>query len=206
MSRAKPITPAELAEIKDSVAQAVREKGRELTCLPGFRKMIRRGVKLSPAKQLQLRILWVLESMQCRSLREQPIPKVIAQAVEDDDMEFFIKLGTVLSKAPVEWTTYRMEPGMPPTLTRLEQFVLTHWATAKDGLPELFYLTPEGLAAVCNFSLRTRQITADSVVKLRQRLGLKPFKRQKLAAILVGNELRFPEVDKQFLQNPVQDE
>ncbi|MEQ2005177.1 MAG: hypothetical protein ABMA26_00145 [Limisphaerales bacterium] len=160
---------------------------------------------LSPAKRLQLRMLFSLRFMQQRDLRATPIPDVIAEAVKANDLEFFIELGKTLKKRPAREGDYPLSRGEAPMLNKLEQFLLSRWTTAKDGLPELFYLTPEGLAAACNHWLRAQHITPDAVVKLRQRLGLKPFKRQKIHVTLVDGKLRIPQLDKLSSTNPVHD-
>ncbi len=205
MPHGKPITPKEFAAIKQSVAKACGEKWLELTPVKDFRKMARKAAQLSPEKQLQLRMLFSLRFMESRDLRKQPIPEVIAKAVEANDLKFFIQLGTVLSKDSARLEDYHFAQDVAPTLTRVEAFLLSHWATAKDGLPELFYLTPQGLADVCNHYLETRHITAEAVVKLRQRLGLMPFKRQKIDVVRVGNQLRLQQLDKLSGKNPVHD-
>jgi hypothetical protein len=192
MPRAKPITPEELAAIKRSVLKACGEKWVQLTAVKDFRKMLRLEATLSSKKRLQLRMLFSLRFMPNRDLRAIPIPDVIAEAVKANDLQFFIELGKVLSNDPVSEEDYPINRGETPTLTKLEQFLLSHWATAKDGLPELFYLTPEGLAEVCNHWLKAQHVTPDAVVKLRQRLGLKPFKRQKIHVMVVDGKLRIP--------------
>lgn len=196
MPRAKPITDRELLAIKESVNAAWREKWLALTAVKDFRKLLRQSAKLSPANQLQQRMLFSLRYMPKRLLSEEPISEVITQALVENDLPFFVALGKVLSDPPIQAGAFPLEQGQVPSLTKLEQSLLSHWATAKDGFPELFYLTPEGLAAVCNHALKTEHITPEAVVKLRQRLGLKPFKRQKISVLSVGKTLRFPQLDK----------
>ncbi len=72
---------------------------------------------------------------------------------------------------------------------KIESFLVRYWATKKDDLPELFYLTPTGLAdAVCvHVGVR---VTEDSLVKMRQRLGLMAFKRAKVHVEVIGNVLK----------------
>jgi hypothetical protein len=205
MPKAKPITAQELAEIKTSVVKACGEKWLQLTAMKDFRKMQRMEAALSSEKRLQLRMLFSLRFMPKRDLLAKPIPEVIAKAVEANDLEFFIELGKTLSKAPARESDYPLGRGETPTLTKLEQFLLSRWTKAGDGLPELFYLTPDGLAAVCCHFLHNHRVTPDAVVKLRQRLGLKPFKRQKIHVTVVDGKLRIPQLDKLSPTNPVHD-
>lgn len=117
------------------------------------------------------------------------VKEIVEHALESSNCEFFIKLGRVLSFDPLPWGT----TGKP---SRLEEFLLDHWATKKDGLPELCCLTTEGLADVCTQQLKPEpdeasEYTPEGMVKVRQRLGLVPFTRFKIKVIRVGNRLTF---------------
>ena len=79
--------------------------------------------------------------------------------------------------------------------TKLEYFLLEHWAESKDGFPELFSLKPIALLRICRALLNLPQLSEDALTKTRQRLGLKPFKRQKRDAVFCGGRWTFPQVD-----------
>lgn len=191
MSKAKPITPAELADIKKSVAIAEGNLWIDLTAIKDLKKLRRKQAKLSPEKRLQEDMLFSLRYMPEKNLLAPPIPKVIGKAVKANDLKFFIRLGTTLSGDAIRAEDYPVEKGETPFRDKLIRFFLSHWAEARDGLPGLFYLYPKGLAVVCNHCLGVNHLTPDALVKLRQRLGLKPFKRQKRKVTLVGNKLQF---------------
>lgn len=80
--------------------------------------------------------------------------------------------------------------------TELEVFLLDHWAEHKDGIPPLFSLNPNALFRFCRDRLKLEDLTREALIKTRQRLGLKPFKRQKRDAIYRGGRWIFPQVDK----------
>jgi hypothetical protein len=162
-----------------------------LTAIKDLNKLRRKQAKLSPEKRRQEDMLFSLRYMLEKSLVAPPIPEVIAKAVEANDLTFFIRLGATLSGDPIRAEDYPVEKGETPFRDKLIRFLLTHWAEARDGLPELFYLYPKGLEVVCNHCLGVNHLKADALIKQRQRLGLKPFKRQKLKAVLVGGKLQF---------------
>ena len=174
-----------------SVAIAEGHQWLKLTAWEDIKKLRRKQAKLSPEKRLQEDMLFSLRHMAEKDLLAPPIPEVIAEAVRANDVRFFIRLGTTLSGDPVRAEDYPVEKGETPFRDNLIKFFLTHWAKSRDGLPELFYLFPKGLALVCNHCLGVNHLTPDALVKLRQRLGLKPFKRQKRKATLIGNKLQF---------------
>ena len=127
-------------------------------------------------------------------LNSPTVKEIVLQALESADRDFFIKFGRALASEPLPWG----RAGKP---NPLEKFLLDHWAVKKNGLPELFYLTPEELSVVCTHVLRPNseeadEYSADALVKVRQRLGLLPFTRFKIKVDRMGNRSRFPEVDK----------
>jgi hypothetical protein len=122
------------------------------------------------------------------------VGEVVRHALENSKQDFFIKLGRLLASDPWPWGA----TGKP---NKLEQFLLDHWAVKKDGLPELFYLNPEGLSVVCTHKLKPNaaeadEYSAEALSKVRQRIGLLPFTRFKIKVIRVGDKLKFPGVDK----------
>ena len=191
MSKAKPITPVELAAIKKSVAIAEGNQWLELTAFKDIRKLRRKQANMSPKKRLQADMLFSLRHMKKKDLLAPPMPKVITKAVQQNDVKFLIRLGATLSGDPVRPEDYPVEQGETPDRNRLIKFLLSHWAASRDGLPELFYLTPESLVVVCNHCLGVEYYTADALVKLRQRLKLPPFKRCKLQARVIDGKPHF---------------
>jgi hypothetical protein len=163
----------------------------KLTAWVDFKKLRRKQAKMPHEKRLQEDILFSLRYMSKKDLLAPPIPEVIAKAVQANDVKFFIRLGYLLSADPLKAEDYPVEQGETPDRNRLIKFLLSHWAEPRDGLPELFYLTPESLALVCNHCLGVKHHSADALVKPRQRLKLLPFKRCKLHARAIKGKLRF---------------
>jgi hypothetical protein len=172
MSKSRPITGKELDAIKQSVAAARKRFEIEHTSY-------RFGDHLKPSKSQHN---W-------RFPFDNPLMKALeavsADATNTKFREAFHKLLTV------ESTFARRQR----ILNRLEAFLLDHWAESKDGLPELFYLKPAALLFLCQKGLGFNQLTEDALIKTRQRLGLKPFKRQKRDAVFRDGRWTFPQVD-----------
>jgi hypothetical protein len=187
MSQPKPITAQELEVIRESVRRAWGKVAPEPKVIRDWRKMVKGESKLDPVTRLQNRMLFSLRCNKSRDLGAWPIPSVIRKALAKNDLKFFVRLGRVLAIPPVTLTPKDYEG---QSASRLSTFMLEHWSERRDGLPELFYLTPDGLAKVCSYCLRLN-LSFAAVVKLRQRLGLKPFKRQKVDVDLTEGKLRF---------------
>jgi hypothetical protein len=78
---------------------------------------------------------------------------------------------------------------------RLKHFLLDHWAERKDGLPELVFLTPIDAAEVCTQQLGF-YVDDSTIVKLRQRLRLKPCRRKLYRLKPSGGGFAVVKVDK----------
>jgi hypothetical protein len=181
-------TKTELYAIEMSVLHA-RWRRREEASLEGREgRLLRARVKkLSDEKRWQEYVLLELKltKKKKRDLRNRRKYNVILAALESNDIPFFIKLGRVLgTKLPDE----TQQSGKPDRLT---EFLLDHWAEEHDGLPELFKLNREALVYACEQHLGRKNLTADAVVKCRQRLRLKTTRGRKLAAIRDRKTLRF---------------
>ena len=196
MKQAVPIqiavTPAELHAIKESVGRARGKIIADSSLAREFYLMKAREGRLKREKHLQERMLL---SLQCtekkkRDIRLPPIDKVILDALKNNDIRFFVRLGRVLGGNSFDETYEGPQP------SRLTNFLLSHWAESKDNLPEFFKLTRKGLVAVCSHCLKNEKLSADAIVKLRQRLGLKTIRGRKLDVIVDGNTLRFFQKDK----------
>ena len=193
MPKSRPITNEELKEIRQSVLDA-RDSIR----------VWRNGLRRFPKSESDFTEIVCDERTLLLALRfdygrkgyplDSPVVKDIVQhALDTGNTSFFVKFGQLLTSRPLRFGSTGKE-------SRLEQFLLNHWAERKDNLPELFYLTPQGLADVCVHYLKPDSAsdddyTPDALVKVRQRLGLMPFKRQKIQVIRLGKKLRFPQVD-----------
>jgi hypothetical protein len=74
-------------------------------------------------------------------------------------------------------------------------FLITHWAEGKDELPPLCFLNVSDLTEVCiQFSNESHE--EEAIVKMRQRLKLKPYKYKLQSKHGVGGKLIFPQLDR----------
>ena len=180
MAKFRKATPEELEAIKASVNAAVRELMR----ISWNTHKPKRG-KLHIPDESRLP-----DNATCRRfLLDEGIRKSVIDALARGDGHFLVRFGDMLQKMFVfiEDTKYPLAPVLPA-------FLVSHWAEPKDDLPELFYLKPSDLAAVCIEHLGDDSIEEEQLVKIRQRLRLKPF-RYKLEANYVGGKISFPKVD-----------
>ena len=186
----KPITEKELNEIRESVERAIGRIYLEPKVGRDWRRMVAEEAKLPPDVPLQKRMLFSLMCSESPDVRLEPIPSVITKAVQDNDLSFFVELGHVLETREATLKDYKKPWLDRPEPSRLVEFLLNYWAEPRDGLPELFRLTREGLAEVCNYRLKSNY-SDDAVQKWRQRLGLKvftPTPRLTTAALLPASK------------------
>jgi hypothetical protein len=195
MPKSKPITPQELRELEASVLRAVAKQTEEDALRQRWAKKcakLGKDAKDVYDAEVALRALQFAEG---RHLNSPAMSKVLTRAGARNDIKFFIRLGKVLAKRPVVRSNKICDVEIPLP-SKLIQFLIGRWTTRSGDIPELFYLTPIGLREVCAHCLKMNWLTVDAVVKLRQRLGLKPFKRGKIDAHSDGRRLRFQQLDK----------
>jgi hypothetical protein len=172
----RPMTPRERAEIAASVRYAWTALALKRA---GFTKLHQRNAAQYPLPDLEQDC--ALATVKCNHTLTDPHTRAqVLTALDRNDLEFFRRLGRVLTG----------EPNIPQA-TALEKFLLDHWAERKDGLPELCILRPSGLLAVCQNRLRNTNLTEAAVTKERERLLLKPFKRGKISAFYIDGTLHF---------------
>jgi hypothetical protein len=158
---------------------------------PGYqalKRLVRKKKTLSPELSLAEEVLYEFTYCRGAQLTDFKVRDAVHAAQERNDRRFFRRLGKALSKPPMLTTRI--------VLPALARFLVFNWAEPRGEIPALYQLTPDGLTEVCKHQLGNEQITRDQVVKLRQRLGLRPFKRCKLDVIRVGKRLRFRQVDR----------
>lgn len=189
MSKPITITSEELSAIRRSVKAA---EGHLMWERYGVGKIKRRRSKQYPkwmeAEEILLCQLRWFEGRIPYMLDTPSVMGVFIRALKRNDYGFFGRLGRVLSRKPELFHSENR-------FTKLEQFLLRHWAKRRDGLPELVFLAPEGLTDVCSVALG-KEFTRDALVKLRQRLKLKSFVRAKIFVHRDGDILRYIRVDK----------
>ena len=127
----------------------------------------------------------------CAFLQQRGVKNMVMGALNRGDGHFFVDFGKRLSKKFVfiEDTKVPLVPIMPA-------FLVEHWATAKDGLPEFCYLKPADMTQIMVEHLVDESLTEDAVVKMRQRLKLKPYRRKLDAKVGSDGKLSFPQMDK----------
>lgn len=191
--RNRPISERELEEIRKSAIEAFRRVSISTRAALRERKLASKVYNVAQFKADVL--LDELRFSPRPHLCDRHVKPVLVAAIGRDDKRFFIRFGKCLSTRPSQRPNYPSDVKRIREITlrlppRLVQFVIARWAERSDDLPELFYFTPEGLADVCSHYLG-REVSIDAVVKLRQRLGLKPFKRNKINVIRLGKKLKF---------------
>lgn len=194
MAKGRPITDEELEEIRQSVREARFAIKFTRKGLRKFNQEDSNFVEIVHDEETLLSALRFDTGRESYPLNSPVVKEIVESALHRKNSDFFIKLGKVLTCEPLVFGN----TGEP---NRVEAFLLDHWAEAKDGLPELFYLNSESLADVCAHVLNPgrsseEEHTPEALVKVRQRLRLKTFKRNKKIVRLVGNRLKFQQLDK----------
>lgn len=182
----KPITAQERREIEESVLNAVRHASQPPKVRMRLTRLARGGA-YRPEHFAADCLLDEFEYAPRPSLQDQRVKAVITGAADRNDTRFFVRLGKVLNRNPKVRPVERRELHVP---RGLEQFLIGRWTNPADDLPELFYLTPESLAEVCSHFFG-KELFPEAIVKVRQRLGLKPFRRGKVRVISVNGKLKF---------------
>ncbi len=189
MPKSRPITKDELAAIKQSVLDArfrIKFWQKGLRRFPKSESNFTEIVHDEQTLLLAYRFNVDRESypLNCATVKE-----IVQHALDTGNTSFFIKLGQLLAQPPLAF-------GRTGKETPVQKFLLDHWAEPKDNLPELFYLTPDALTKACRQSLKLPGLSMDAVVKTRRRLKLKPLRRLKRYAVLLGGRYTFPPVGK----------
>jgi hypothetical protein len=86
-----------------------------------------------------------------------------------DDLNFFARVGDVLRKR--QETLESVMSNLTPS--KLQRFLLRHWADEVDGVPPLCDLNIYEVTDLCIRRLGNEHLTADAVEKTKQRLGLR---------------------------------
>ena len=100
------------------------------------------------------------------------IRKAFMDAIERDDVSFFKKVGDVLRKRQMTIKDY-----YKPAYSKLQTFMIVHWAKEFDGVPPLYSQSILRLRSICQQKLNNERLTVETVEKARQRLGLFPFRK-----------------------------
>ncbi|MEI7534986.1 MAG: hypothetical protein WCK57_11515 [Verrucomicrobiae bacterium] len=167
-------------KIKQSVREAESRILTDMTLAREFKLMVAREKRLPQHKRIRERMLY---SLQCtardkRDLRRSPIDKAIADALNENDVMFFIKLGRVLAEEPFTDSYKGRQP------SNLERLLVLYWAEARDGVPALHTLNRQSLRDVCAHVLKNSNLSADAVLKTRQRMGLATTRGRKKSVVI----------------------
>jgi type II secretory pathway component PulJ len=158
----RKISPEELKAIKKSADEALDRYVLEAT-LP---EDLSEGGMLLHELAMQRRLE--------RNLSLDGWPEVITQAAKRNDQKFFKKLGKILERKPLPEERRWKSRG------KVAEFILGHWASEIHGVPPLCTLNTEEAAEVCSQENNGTPVTADMVVKIRQRLKLRPWHGRKM--------------------------
>lgn len=190
--RRPPIPEAELAAIRRSVWVAVHRasiaRSAEGRRENRFRKKQGYTKKHFKADALLERLTFAPRP----PLNDRDVMPIVCTATRRNDTRFFIRLGKVLARKPKPRSATLMEflITVPPMQV---QFLIGRWVDSEGSYGGLCRLTPEGLLAVLQheFGHENVRMEVDGIVKLRQRLGLRPLRRPKVHVLLIGDELRY---------------
>lgn len=186
MPKSRPITKKELQAIKKSVADA-RGRLRSEQMGYGHGKKKSASAKGNADEEALLRSLKWHEGRMIWLHEWNELKSILHRVVERGDLRFFVRLGRVLGRKALPFHKTRF-------ISRLQAFLLDHWAEPKDGLPELFYLKPYALRVACcdRLKLNRNDCKEDRVRTTVHRLGLKGFRRGKREAEFRGGRWTFP--------------
>lgn len=153
----------------------------------------------TPEKELPYRYETerVLETI---PILDKPTAKVfksaILRACKADDVEFFKRLGRVLSRKPVGLVNYfarKVSGWNRKRIRHVINFLLEYWIKPIGVTPGLCFLGPDDLVAVCNSNLGAIDdeggVTLSNMTKIVQRLGLESA-RKKIPIIMVEDEMK----------------
>ena len=115
---------------------------------------------------------------------------MVLTALKKGNGHFFVMFGQHLRRFAY------IDEEIIPCIPLASFFMVDHWATAKDGLPEFCYLKPADITQLCIERLYDESITEEALVKTRQRLKLKPYRRKLDAKVGSDGKLTFPQLDK----------
>ncbi len=152
-----------------------------------------RSEKLAPNGQLRIGGLridaksYALHLAKCwKTVGARGLPQIIARAAEENDVQFFKRLGRALGKKEpepeVDWS------GMD----NVTRFLVSNWCRPSDyahWLPALCFFSDPALAKFCRstFQRNEEKLTPEALRKTRSRLGLKPVRWPKIRQLTVKN-------------------
>ncbi len=181
--RSKTIASDELAAIKASVERAWNRLMLKMNHIHKSKRLQQKPVDpaIESIRQTD-RKNWT------QWLKSKAGQREILAAAKDGNVDYFLELSWLMSD---EWLKLPIHH-----LPKLDVFLFSHWAEKRDGLPELFYLGPSDLTQACIQHLGDDSLDQEQVVKARQRLGLKAFRRFKIHPKYGPGGLVFPNMDK----------
>lgn len=184
-----PIPQKELAAIRRSVMEAVRRISISRSA-EGRRENRLRNKRGYTKEHFEADAL--VDQMACAPrppLNDPNVTTTVCAAAKRNDTRFFVRLGKALARKPKPQTT-EIHLVIPPMQ---RQFLIGRWADGNDEYPALCQLTPEGLLAVLHHRFGSKNVGVDvaGIIKLRQRLGLRAFRRPKVHVVLIGNKLKY---------------
>lgn len=184
-----------MAEIRESAAEALRRLCGDEVEARLWKKLMRD--KSYGRERFEADLLLNKFQQTTRPLlNAEHVKRIIILAAERQDDTFFKRLGKALSAKPslpsirrIIMQTRLLRPWATVGLDPLVAFLLTRWAVGFDELPPLCFLTPTSLTDVCRHYMGS-EFSDYKITKLRQRLGLKQFKRHQITVIEIDGQLR----------------
>jgi hypothetical protein len=176
----KTIVPEELATIKASVERAWLRLVERTWRIHKSKRLPNKPIELGAELAYQTnRKYWA------RWLKSKVGQSEILAAAQNGDVAYFLRQARFMSGAWLKTPIYRPR--------KLDVFLISHWAEKRDGLPELFYLTPSDLTLACNQhpvkELQRRQANCAHVNFKRRQTRRQNFAAHQAAALLTPGRL-----------------
>jgi hypothetical protein len=111
-----------------------------------------------------------------RTVNRWPIPKIVSEAAEKNDVDFFKRLGRALAskqKDEIDWQ-HRVD--------KLEQFLVSEWCGDESDPPWCLF-TDSALATFAALRLNRAPISLDAIRKMRQRLKLTQCSNPRITSV-----------------------
>lgn len=151
----------------------------------GHRRLLRRWGAFDNSYEAQkAKVFGFFLTLPSCKLSDPFVLPVITEAAQRNDVAFFRKLGRALKRPPAP-----LQKTIEGKQDKLGAFLRANWMTSPaKGIPPLCELDPDSHAALAEHFLK-RDVEAETVAKLRYRLGLVPKKGSKRRVIRRGGKL-----------------
>jgi hypothetical protein len=141
-----------------------QQMDRETEQNEAFKKMKFKalGIDLKKAGDPDWNFFWAIGWEENRDLRLDWVKDRLQKAIEQNDLNFFVRFGHELKKKPLRFV-----------LDKVEAVLVSGWADFMGPVPPLSTFTDEALLQYLKMMTHNSSLTFEQIRKTRQRLGLK---------------------------------